>query len=85
MVTGQVPASLLEAGLWVNPIHVIDLSMVLRGFPATGVAAMVLMMFRGAVRVAGAGAGGVQPARCQAASTVTSTILVIIPRANSGA
>lgn len=40
VVTGQVPASLLEAGLWVNPIHVIDLSMVLPGFLATGVAAL---------------------------------------------
>ena len=31
LLTGRVPASLTEAGLWVNPIHVIDLSMVLPG------------------------------------------------------
>jgi len=40
LVTGQVPASLAEAGLWVNPIHVIDLSMVLPGFIVAGVAAL---------------------------------------------
>ena len=40
LLTGTVPASLAEAGLWVNPIHVIDLSMVLPAFVLTGVAAL---------------------------------------------
>ena len=40
LLTGTVPASLTEAGLWVNPIHVIDLSMVLPGFILAGVAAL---------------------------------------------
>lgn len=39
LVAGQVPASLQEAGLWVNPIHVIDLAVVLPAFILTGVAA----------------------------------------------
>ena len=39
LLSGEVPASLVEAGLWVNPIHVIDLSMVLPAFVLTGVAA----------------------------------------------
>ncbi|HEX7461159.1 MAG TPA: hypothetical protein VF317_03185 [Dermatophilaceae bacterium] len=37
---GKVPASLTEAGLWVNPIHVIDLSMVLPGFIISGIATL---------------------------------------------
>jgi len=40
LLLGTVPASLIEAGLWVNPIHVIDLSMVLPGFIVAGVAAL---------------------------------------------
>ncbi|GAA4412870.1 hypothetical protein GCM10023168_35210 [Fodinibacter luteus] len=40
LLTGTVPASLTDAGLWVNPIHVIDLSMVLPGFVICGVAAL---------------------------------------------
>jgi hypothetical protein len=36
LVTGEVPPSLVEAGLWVNPIHVIDLSVVLPGFVLAG-------------------------------------------------
>lgn len=40
LLTGTVPASLTEAGLWVNPIHVIDLSVVLPGFIVAGVAAL---------------------------------------------
>lgn len=40
LLSGQVPASLQEAGLWVNPIHVIDLSMVLPAFVLTGAAAL---------------------------------------------
>ncbi len=40
LLQGTVPASLTEAGLWVNPIHVIDLSMVLPGFIVAGVAAL---------------------------------------------
>ena len=39
-ITGQVPASLAEAGLWVNPIHVIDLAVVLPAFILTGAAAL---------------------------------------------
>ncbi len=39
-LSGQVPASLVEAGLWVNPIHVIDLAVVLPGFLISGVAAL---------------------------------------------
>jgi hypothetical protein len=40
LLTGTVPASLTEAGLWVNPIHVIDLAIVLPGFILAGVAAL---------------------------------------------
>lgn len=40
LLTGEVPGSLAEAGLRVNPIHVIDLSMVLPGFILSGVAAL---------------------------------------------
>ena len=40
LLTGEVPASLAEAGLWVNPIHVIDLAVVLPGFILAGVAAL---------------------------------------------
>jgi hypothetical protein len=40
LLTGSVPASLSEAGLPVNPIHVIDLSVVLPGFVVSGVAAL---------------------------------------------
>lgn len=40
LLTGTVPASLADAGLWVNPIHVIDLSMVLPGFIVSGIAAL---------------------------------------------
>ena len=40
LVTGTPPASLADAGLWVNPIHVIDLSMVLPGFILAGVASL---------------------------------------------
>lgn len=40
LLTGEVPTSLTDAGLWVNPIHVIDLSMVLPGFIVSGVAAL---------------------------------------------
>ncbi len=40
LLTGSVPASLSEAGLWVNPIHVIDLAMVLPGFIISGVEAL---------------------------------------------
>lgn len=39
-VTGQAPASLAEAGLWVNPVHVIDLAVVLPAFVLTGAAAL---------------------------------------------
>jgi hypothetical protein len=40
LISGKAPASLTEAGLWVNPIHVIDLSVVLPGFIVAGVAAL---------------------------------------------
>jgi hypothetical protein len=40
LLMGKVPASLTDAGLWVNPIHVIDLSMVLPGFIVSGIAAL---------------------------------------------
>ncbi len=40
LVSGTVPDSLTEAGLWVNPIHVIDLAVVLPGFILAGVAAL---------------------------------------------
>lgn len=40
LLSGRAPASLTEAGLWVNPIHVIDLSVVLPGFIVAGVAAL---------------------------------------------
>ena len=40
LLTGNVPASITDAGLWVNPIHVIDLSMVLPGFIISGIAAL---------------------------------------------
>ena len=40
LLTGEVPASLIDAGLRINPIHVIDLSMVLPGFIISGVAAL---------------------------------------------
>lgn len=36
LLTGKVPQSLQDAGLWVNPIHVIDLALVLPGFIFTG-------------------------------------------------
>lgn len=40
LLTGAAPAGLTEAGLIVNPIHVIDLSVVLPGFVIAGVAAL---------------------------------------------
>jgi hypothetical protein len=36
VIAGTVPDSIVEAGLWVNPIHVIDLAVVLPGFILTG-------------------------------------------------
>ena len=40
LASGQVPASLQEAGLVVNPIHAMDLSVVLPAFIVAGVAAL---------------------------------------------
>ena len=40
LLAGQVPASLAEADLGVNPIHVIDLAVVLPGFILAGVASL---------------------------------------------
>ena len=40
LLSDSVPASLTEAGLVVNPIHVIDLAVVLPGFIISGVAAL---------------------------------------------
>jgi hypothetical protein len=37
LVTGHVPRSITAAGLWVNPVHVIDLSLVLPGMMITGI------------------------------------------------
>jgi len=37
LLSGKVPQSVTEAGLWVNPIHVIDLSVVLPAFIMTGI------------------------------------------------
>lgn len=36
LFTGKVPQSVVDAGLWVNPIHVIDLAVVLPGFLLAG-------------------------------------------------
>jgi len=36
LIAGDVPKAVVEAGLWVNPIHVIDLSVVLPAFIITG-------------------------------------------------
>jgi hypothetical protein len=35
-LTGETPASVVEAGLWVNPIHVIDLAVLLPAFVIAG-------------------------------------------------
>jgi hypothetical protein len=35
-LTGEVPKSVIDAGLWVNPIHVIDLAVLLPGFIIAG-------------------------------------------------
>lgn len=35
-ISGEVPQSVIDAGLWVNPIHVIDLAVVLPAFVITG-------------------------------------------------
>jgi hypothetical protein len=35
-LSGEVPPSVVEAGLWVNPIHVIDLAVLLPGFIIAG-------------------------------------------------
>lgn len=40
LLSGTVPQSIKEAGLWVNPIHVIDLSVVLPGFIIAGYLAL---------------------------------------------
>lgn len=40
LLTGTIPASLTEASLGVNPIHVLDLSMVLPGFLIAGIATL---------------------------------------------
>lgn len=39
-ITGETPQSVKDAGLWVNPIHVLDLSIVLPAFIATGYASL---------------------------------------------
>lgn len=36
LFSGKVPQSVIDAGLWVNPIHVIDLAVVLPGFLMAG-------------------------------------------------
>ena len=40
LVSGKVPQSIIDAGLWVNPIHVIDLAVVLPAFIMTGYMAL---------------------------------------------
>jgi len=40
LLAGTVPASITEAGLWVNPIHVIDLAIVLPAFILSGILAL---------------------------------------------
>lgn len=40
VLSGEPPATLREAGLWVNPIHVLDLALVLPAFILTGVGAL---------------------------------------------
>lgn len=37
LLSGEIPQSLVTAGLWVNPIHVIDLAFVLPGMILTGI------------------------------------------------
>jgi len=40
LVSGKVPQTIIDAGLWVNPIHVIDLSVVAPSLKITGYAAL---------------------------------------------
>lgn len=40
LISGKVPQSITDAGLWVNPIHVIDLAVVLPAFIITGYMAL---------------------------------------------
>lgn len=40
LISGTIPKSVTEAGLWMNPVHVIDLSTVLPGFIITGYLAL---------------------------------------------
>ncbi len=37
LISGKIPQSIVTAGLWINPIHVIDLAFVLPGMILTGV------------------------------------------------
>ena len=39
-VSGDAPQSVVDAGLWVNPVHVIDLAVLLPGFVLAGVHAL---------------------------------------------
>lgn len=41
LVSGKVPQSIIDAGLWVNPIHVIDLAVVLPAFVMSGYMALM--------------------------------------------
>lgn len=40
IITGNTPQGVRDAGLWVNPVHVLDLSVVLPSFIATGYLAL---------------------------------------------
>ena len=40
LIAGHAPQSTIDAGLWVNPVHVIDLSVVLPAFILTGIYAL---------------------------------------------
>ena len=90
--TGQVPASITEAGLWVNPIHVIDLSMVLPGFIISGIAALqgrahglfwlapwlVFSVLMGASIIAGMGLSAAGGATGTVPPTVMVSIVVLV-------
>ena len=87
-----MPASITEAGLWVNPIHVIDLSMVLPGFIISGIAALqgrahglfwlapwlVFSVLMGASIIAGMGLSAAGGATGTVPPTVMVSIVVLV-------
>lgn len=92
LLAGQVPASITQAGLWVNPIHVIDLSMVLPGFIISGIAALrsrahglfwmapwlVFSVLMGASIIAGMGLSAAAGAPGTVPPTVMVSIVVLV-------